>query len=132
FHVADPAALQAVVARACADLRALPPGDLVPTHRDLHDKQLLWERNAGPGLLDVDTACLADPALDVANLRAHAVWRFRQGVWDDRQAAVVLGVLESNAAVKAYERATLVRLVCVYAVRPRYREAARALLAELA
>ncbi len=33
------------------------PGTGVRLHRDLHDKRLMWDAEAGPGLLDVDTAC---------------------------------------------------------------------------
>lgn len=135
MYVDDPAALREVIAGACAALRALPEPPLAPSHRDLHSKQLVWSSEGGPGVLDVDTACRADPALDVGNLRAHAVWRRRQGVWDRAQTDAVLSALEECAvdpvAVAGYHRATLARLVCVYAARPRYRDAAMALLADL-
>src|SRR5699024_6768278 len=54
------------VAAARRDLARLgDPADPALVHRDLHDKQILWQPDAPPGLLDVDTATLGDPALDV-------------------------------------------------------------------
>lgn len=133
--VNEPGGLLAATERACAQLMALPEPELVACHRDLHSKQLLWSPETGPGLLDVDTACRADRALDAGNLRAHALWRRRQGVWNAEQTRVVLAEIDragvDEQALKAYQYATLVRLVCVYAFRPRYRAQARQLLTEL-
>src|SRR5699024_2461295 len=64
------------------------PSRLVPTHRDLHDKQLLWD-GAALGVLDLDTACLAAPELDPANLAVHADLRAAQGLWSREAAATV-------------------------------------------
>lgn len=124
----------AAVEEAAADLCAPAVRARVrrPSHRDLHDKQLLWDAAAGPGLLDADTACLADPALDLGNLRAHALWRARQGVWTAERAATVLTRLREagaragvpSAATHLYERAALLRLGCVYAFRPAWHEEA--------
>ena len=108
-------------------------------HRDLHDKQVLWDPVTGPALLDVDTATLGDPALDAANLRAHATWRELQGIWTEEQAAVVRAEVDRAAALggirpetlAAYESGTIARLACVYAFRPRWRSAAHALAATL-
>ncbi|MCS5480732.1 phosphotransferase [Corynebacterium sp. YIM 101645] len=130
--VNEPGDLLAATERACAGLMALPEPELVACHRDLHSKQLLWSPEAGPGLLDVDTACRADPALDVGNLRAHALWRQRQGVWNAEQTRAVLQELDrvgvDEQALEAYQYATTVRLVCVYAFRPKYRARAMELL----
>ena len=130
--VDDPAVLLAATERACAQLLSLPEPELVACHRDLHSKQLLWSADTGPGLLDVDTACRADRALDVGNLRAHALWRQRQGVWNAEQTRVVLEELDrvdvDKQALEAYQYATTVRLVCVYAFRPKYRAQAMELL----
>lgn len=41
-----------------------------PSHRDLHEKQILISGGVA-GLLDFDTLSLADPALDPGNLAAH-------------------------------------------------------------
>ena len=108
-------------------------------HRDLHDKQVLWDPVTGPALLDVDTATLGDPALDAANLRAHATWRELQGIWTEEQAAVVREEVDRVAALggirpetlAAYESGTIARLACVYAFRPRWRGAAHAFAATL-
>ncbi|MGO1225890.1 MAG: phosphotransferase [Brachybacterium sp.] len=108
-------------------------------HRDLHDKQILWQEGDRPALLDVDTATAGDPALDAANLRAHATWRELQGIWTEEQAAVVRDEIDRAAArsgippetLAAYESGTIARLACVYAFRPRWRGAARILAASL-
>ena len=105
-------------------------------HRDLHDKQIMWDPIAGPGLLDVDTACLGERALDLGNLRAHARWRTMQGLWTPDEAAVVIDEIARAASaaeidparVSVYERATLIRLACVYAFRPVWRDRTGALL----
>ncbi|MGD8199064.1 phosphotransferase [Ornithinimicrobium sp. W1679] len=110
------------------------PGRLVPTHRDLHDKQLLWDGPArgGPrlGVLDLDTVCLADPVLDPVNLAVHADLRRAQGLWAPASSEVVVGAVgevlgelghDGVAASRRAELATVVRLVCVYAFRPRWR-----------
>ncbi|MDZ5078670.1 hypothetical protein [Nesterenkonia sp. HG001] len=129
----EPELFVEAVAAAAEALAGLPVGSPRPAHRDLHDKQVLWSAELGPGLLDVDTACLADPALDLGNLRAHATWRQRQGVWSTAQAETVRGCVDVTAeklsgasgasvaeAVAVYEQASLLRLLCVYAFRPRY------------
>ncbi|MEJ5868804.1 phosphotransferase [Pseudokineococcus sp. 5B2Z-1] len=66
----EAAALAARQERALAALAALPAAERVPAHRDLHEGQVLV-RGDGVLLLDWDTAALADPAADVANLLAH-------------------------------------------------------------
>lgn len=108
-------------------VEARPATRLVPTHRDLHDKQLLWD-GADLGVLDLDTACRADPALDPANLAVHASLRQAQGIWSGAAADVVrarawrvaraAGVDAEGWALAA--AATVARLVAVYAFRPRW------------
>lgn len=110
--------------------------DWHPIHRDLHDKQLMWDPVAGPGLLDVDTVCLGERELDLGNLAAHARWRCAQGIWTDSEAEVVLEAIgtaasvsgSDSARVRTYERAALLRLVCVYAFRPRWSDRTGTLL----
>lgn len=105
------------------------PRRLVPTHRDLHDKQLLWDGSA-LGVLDLDTACLAAPELDPANLAVHADLRAAQGLWSQEAAATVaatargvaVGVGADADRLAAAELATVVRLACVYAFRPTWRD----------
>ena len=113
---------------------------LVPSHRDLHDKQVLWHRVDGLGLLDLDTATHAEAALDLGNLAAHLQLRRRQGLWDAartgtalamvRQAADRLGV--DQRRLSAYETAARFRISCVYAYRPRWSALAAQLQRELA
>lgn len=92
---------------------------LVPSHRDLHDGQvLLGERVT---FLDVDTAAQAEPALDPANLLAHldlAAARGRRGT----AAAVEDGLwsqwghLDADR-VQVLRRVARCRLVAVHAFR---------------
>ncbi|AXH96341.1 hypothetical protein [Ornithinimicrobium avium] len=104
------------------------PVRLAPTHRDLHDKQLLWDGST-LGVLDLDTACLAAPEVDPANLAVHADLRRAQGLWAAGAAATVARTardvaLAGGAAperLAAAELATVVRLACVYAFRPAWR-----------
>lgn len=136
-YVQTPDRLRRTVEQVSEGLAQLPGVQLRPAHRDLHDKQLLWSPQSGPGLLDVDTACLADPALDLGNLRAHARLRLLQGVWGDHAARTVVTAIDVTAArlevpaasLAAYERAAVLRLGCVYAVRPAYIDVAAALRA---
>lgn len=114
---------------------AAPGGDakardlgLVVTHRDLHDQQLLWD-GSRLGVLDLDTLCLAEPALDPVNLLVHAHLRHGQGLWSaacvPAVEAAVQDVLEAAGVADGRrslaERATLARLAAVYAFRPRWR-----------
>ncbi|MGO0577357.1 hypothetical protein [Ornithinimicrobium panacihumi] len=110
---------------------------LVPTHRDLHDKQLLWD-GTELSVLDLDTACLAPPVLDPANLAVHADLRVAQGVWTAAEGEVVVDrahrvALRGDAAAAGLDGrdelswelaglATRARLVAIYAYRPRWRE----------
>lgn len=110
------------------------PRTVTTVHRDLHDKQLLWSAEHGAGLIDVDTACPGDPAVDLGNLRAHADWRVTQGLWTGDRAAVLRAAIDEAASdlgvpaerVAVFEQATVTRLACVYAVRGSAEDAARA------
>ncbi|WP_158288711.1 phosphotransferase [Ornithinimicrobium flavum] len=102
---------------------------LVPTHRDLHDKQLLWD-GARLSVLDLDTVCRAEPALDLANLAVHARLRQAQGRWSARATATMLEAVDRVAdasdvdpeRMRLARRATVARLAAVYAFRPPWRE----------
>jgi hypothetical protein len=121
-------------------LAASPPDPQLLAHRDLHDKQVLWHRSAGLALLDLDTATRAEAALDLGNLAAHLQLRRRQGQLSParerialrqvHRAASELGV--SRARFDAYRAASLLRIGCVYAYRPRWAALAAQLRAELA
>lgn len=110
-------------------------------HRDLHDKQLLFSTANGTstgtgtvGIIDCDTLAIAEPALDLANLLVHLDFRVKQGLLISGAAAVgrhhILRAAETldvpGSRIEAYASATALRLACVYAFRPPYREVARA------
>ncbi len=116
-------------------LERLIPGaavELVPCHRDLHDRQFLF--GAGdPALLDFDSLCLSDCAVDPANLLAHLALRRLQGLSDADAAgvracseALIEGLGRQNdrpffQRLRFYEATTLLRLASVYAMRPRWK-----------
>ena len=107
------------------ELRRGPATPLAVAHRDLHDKQILAHGDR-LGLLDFDTAALAEPALDLANLLVHVDLRRRQGRWSTahadlagaaiRQTAQLMGVPTRRLA--CYAAATRLRLAALYAFRP--------------
>jgi hypothetical protein len=114
--------------RALADeLASTEPDAAVLSHRDLHDKQLLWDGRR-VGLLDLDTLAVAEPACDLANLAVHAELRTHQGLWSRRHRDVVLERVERVAGelgvaprrMAAYAEATRLRLTMLYAFRPRW------------
>lgn len=113
------------------------PGDAsAAAHRDLHDKQVLWD-GTGSGLIDLDTAARAEPALDLANLRAHVSWRHAQGRLSTRRASQARGAVDEVAAragvdpsrMAAYEASTRLRLGALYLFRPAGRSLATRWLA---
>lgn len=125
--------LRARADRVCAELLSGAAQELVVSHRDLHDKQILAAGDS-LGLLDFDTAALAEPALDLANLWVHASLRQDQRVWSREHAGVVQEVVtgladQLNVAperFQTYAAATRVRLACLYAFRPAHRDLALA------
>lgn len=115
-------------------------GDLVPAHRDLHDGQMLFDcANQRMGLLDFDTAVLADRELDLANLEVHIDLRVMQGLLSEDMADIARGAIAEAARVvganarrmAVYREATRARLVCVYAFRPQWVPVAERLLDQL-
>jgi hypothetical protein len=111
-----------------AGLLRHPLRRLVLAHRDLHDKQLLWDGER-LGLLDVDTVSAAEPELDLANLREHVDLRVAQGHWTRERAAVARAWIDRAAVavgaepdrLAAYAAATRLRLACLYLFRPHHR-----------
>ncbi|TFD48944.1 hypothetical protein E3T55_12960 [Cryobacterium frigoriphilum] len=112
---------------------------LVSTHRDLHDKQLLWHPRDGLSLLDLDTATRGEAALDLGNMAAHVLLRQRQGLWSAATAGTAEAAVRHTAArlgvnperLHAYEMAARFRITCVYAYRPRWAALAGRLQSEL-
>ncbi|MBK7821895.1 MAG: phosphotransferase [Tessaracoccus sp.] len=134
--VPDPRRRQACAAAARMLAELVDADRYAVIHRDLHDKQLFWHPESGPGVIDLDTVCEGDPGVDLGNLRAHARWRAMQGLWSPQEADAVRREVDDAAQqagidhdrVRAYECATAARLACVYAFRPRWRDAARHLI----
>jgi hypothetical protein len=116
--------LSRLVERVAASLRAPTGSPPVPCHRDLHDKQVIAHPAGAVGLLDLDTLCAADPALDIGNLLAHLRLRLLQGHCTPDTAArcadalIDAMCLPAGPAVDAYRAAALLRLAAVYTFRP--------------
>ena len=115
-------------------------GGLGISHRDLHDGQILFDLVSGSlSLLDFDTLAYAEPELDLGNLIAHMRLRHHQGLLGDEARDVALTAVDRAADVlgadasrlEAYTRASALRLVGVYAFRPRWRALARSWCAGL-
>lgn len=129
----------ALVAALLAPLREGEPAASGLLHRDLHDKQVLPQRDGRPGLVDLDTAAWGEPALDVANVLAHLDLRVRQGLLGPSRArtareAFLAGcdpVSDTLVRVPAYLAAARLRLACVYALRPRWRKVGHDILADV-
>ncbi|MCS4484934.1 phosphotransferase [Gleimia sp. 6138-11-ORH1] len=97
------------------------PSKLVATHRDLHDKQVLWDGKTAY-LLDLDTFCLGPAGLDLGNLTAHLELRKIQGKISPEFKQFVLQQLAQLPDYEhhpAYNAATQLRLAAVYSFRPR-------------
>jgi len=125
------------LARGFAALAAAMPRTVPTTfaHRDFYDRQVLLDGSRS-WLLDVDTACTGDPELDLGNFLAHL---FLRGLQWERVAAhreleaAALDAYGSRArrdVTHWYRRASLLRLSCVYQLRPRWRPVVTALLDE--
>lgn len=130
--------IAAPLQRISSALHKAQASQLVPCHRDLHDKQILIQPFQPPGLIDFDTITLADPSLDLANLIAHLELRQLQGSCSQTlKTTLQAGVLEGYGnnidphLLATYLDATRLRLVCVYAFRPRWRNLAEPLLSRI-
>lgn len=117
-------------------LRKAAPPVIAPgavLHRDFYDKQILLGQGP-PTLLDMDTACVGDAELDIGNFCAHLLLRGvqegdpeRYRRWhDDFVGAYPRGLDASR--LMWYQRASLLRLACYYALRPRWLHIAPALI----
>ncbi len=116
------AELARAVDRTCGGL-ADAPDPAVTLHRDLHDKQALWDGDS-LARLDLDTAARGEAALDLANLLTHVDLRHAQGSLREpgpvREA--LAGVVEelriSPERLATYGAAARLRLAFVYSFRP--------------
>lgn len=111
--------------RVLDQLERVPPGEMAPAHRDFHDGQVLID-GRGVSLLDFDTLCLAEPALDLANMLVHfelrALQRLCRPAWAEAASAAVREGYGAcpDERVRLYADATRLRLACVYAFRPHW------------
>ncbi|QTG80910.1 hypothetical protein [Arthrobacter crystallopoietes] len=138
---ADPAAVRSLADEVCGALsEGSGHGEAGLAHRDLHDKQLLYCADAASlGLLDFDTAALAEPALDLANLAVHLRLRADQGTATAEARKTAEAAVDAAAAdlsvparrLHLYTVATQLRLVCVYAFRPQWQHLAQSWLDSL-
>lgn len=118
----------------------LPPAQTGLTHRDLHDRQFLVVGKT-ISLLDFDLVCVADVALDPANLLAHMQLRVLQGQDESGHLALTacrdallsgLGRQEEPGFEKRlwfYQATTFYRLALLYALRPRWSHLSASLIA---
>ena len=102
------------------ELRSLPALQPRACHRDFHESQLLLS-DAACGLIDFDTWCAADPALDAGNFAAHIrLWELRTGrdasaFEESFLAAASMGMGEGfGARITVWRRAALLRLAAIY------------------
>lgn len=103
------------------------PITLVPAHRDFYDKQILVDGDRVT-VLDLETAALAEPELDVANFLAHLELRRMQGRSFDLESTAEAFLAGYSSRSRPPDRrrlgwyrcSTLTRLACVYALRPRW------------
>ncbi|MDY3049603.1 MAG: phosphotransferase [Rothia sp. (in: high G+C Gram-positive bacteria)] len=118
--------LSACLSRLAGALEGLGQvGRVSLLHRDLHDKQLLWD-GRDLSLLDLDTAAAGDPELDLGNLMAHLQLRVFQGLLSAEVSQQVQGLLLSLALdlgldlgrLALYQQAAQLRIMCLYSLRP--------------
>lgn len=118
------------VDRVCAELGDGTDRALVTAHRDLHDKQILFDATTGRlGLLDFDTVALAESELDLANLAVHIDLRRDQRSWSSEHATVAATYVRDVSTalgtdpdrLATYAEATRCRLTCLLLFRPQYR-----------
>lgn len=108
---------------------------LVPIHRDFYDKQVLYSSNRTT-VVDWDTLVAGDPALDFGNFLAHLYLRKLQ---HPQQASMIQSGCDlflttyeiPNEAFRVragwWQAASLLRIACLYMLRPRWRSLAPAL-----
>ena len=103
-------------------------GNLVPVHRDFYDKQILVNGNT-IAFLDFDNVSMGDPAIDIGNFLAHLYLRMVQ-IGEDTACFNQFGTIflkayappsekEFSSRITLYTVTSLLRLACVYLVRPR-------------
>ncbi len=93
------------------------------SHRDYYSKQVLYDGEEAV-LIDFDTLCMAEPALDIGNYLAHRALATLVGEPADPNEtdAFLQGYgtkmpLPASVTISAWRDAALLRLACLYALR---------------
>jgi aminoglycoside phosphotransferase (APT) family kinase protein len=128
---------------SAAGLRCPEP---VLVHRDFQYNQLLvgQESTGRPPtvtIIDFDTLCHGDPAIDVGSFLAHLRWQGFLLAWPEEDVSRHVGAFlagydprmpsELTGRVDFHYRATLLRIACLVSLRPARRHFATALLDEV-
>jgi aminoglycoside phosphotransferase (APT) family kinase protein len=110
------ARVQPILDRLGDQLTGLAPTHPVLCHRDLHEGQILLEREQ-TGLLDFDTLRRGDPALDLGNLQAHLILAtLRDGQSRESFVTALQNAAHSpSARISLWRQAALLRLAMIYA-----------------
>ena len=137
-----PALVSPLAAALAAVERHVPPEATAPpalVHRDFYDKQVLVGASR-VGLLDLDTVCQGDGEVDVGNFSAHLVLRaLQEGAGAETAGPLAEALVAAYRAARPgadprriawYRSAALLRLACVYALRPWWHALAPVLLDE--
>lgn len=118
-------------------LGGLPQCPPALVHRDYYGKQLIHDGQTTT-LIDFDTLCQADPALDLGNYLAHRRLAAHQGrpVADDEPQALLAAYAErarpvAPARLGAWLDAARLRLACLYALQTGQGHLAPGLLGEI-
>lgn len=120
------------VARLLSDTADLTADCIV--HRDFHEGQVIVA-GIRATLIDFDTACNGEPALDIGNFLAHLDHSaLSTGISTEDDAAAFIKAYQSTTAsvsdarVRAHRAATLLRLSCIHALPLRGETVANALI----
>lgn len=106
-------------------------------HRDFHERQVLFHKGRSI-LLDFDTLCTSDPALDVGNYLAHLDLLEMQGIGTSKRlrqiflaAYDVLAQENFQSRVEVYTKASFLRLACQYPLQSPWRHLTKAFIKAL-
>ncbi len=118
-------------------LDRLPEVPACPVHRDYYGKQLLFDGQQTI-LIDFDTLCMGDPAIDIGNYLAHRRFEILsdQLGWHDASTCFIAGYDRRRRpppaeAITAWENAALLRLACLYALHTGWESVPSALLTSI-
>jgi hypothetical protein len=127
---------ETALARLNCELNRLPWIEPAVCHRDFHPGQILID-DGHCGLLDFDTCCMSDPALDVGNLNAHLrLWELRTGGAADAFRQPFLDAASGGdmgferRRIDLWTQVSLLRLAAIYCFTSEPRQNVEALVAE--